>query len=527
MKTTLTEMMDHCTPEELDGALRDIEIPLPEDVPLDRIQERALENAGIARPVKKQTRLRKTLLIAAAIVAVAAVLVGCYVADVTEYNRAIEFFELNSFSTEGLTRGEIKRVYRDITTESLSFDKSYEVIENNISADSVAGMDIRIMNNSYTNNALAERYLSGNEQIPARGITYEYKYEEIDSGDDADRITLDNQGRAISFYKFNNMHFSKYVDGENQWTARFEGFGIEGYVTAEDKVLVYGSTADLYREKPAVSHIALIDDSDGSVLWHKELDGEDNSDIVGGAVYHNGGFTLFSLPDWYDRDEKKLTVRTVDMDGMVKLLNRIELEDAAHIGKLTALGDGYFVEIAAVNYDTATRSNFIRLDKDGILLNTYRYGADDARYEVEDVFAHDGKVYISAQARPTDSRLYDNIDISDWENLDTEEYFRHYDDGVLEAAREEFSSVLFVCDPDKGSPELFYSVGGTMAGTLSEDEDGNLQWQVKRLIKCGYSPYTSSFSLYGLSREYDYTFDYDNDLLRQEKTDVIGGFSTH
>ena len=143
MKTNLTEILDACTPEELDDALRDIDAPLPADASLDRIQRRAMENAGIVRPVK---RYQKALLIAAAVIVTAVVLVGCYVADVAEYNRAVEFFELNSFSTEGLTRGEIKRVYRDITTESLSFDKSYEVIGRNSTADSVEGMDIRIMN---------------------------------------------------------------------------------------------------------------------------------------------------------------------------------------------------------------------------------------------------------------------------------------------------------------------------------------------------------------------------------------------
>ena len=57
------------------------------------------------------------------------------------------------------------------------------------------------------------------------------------------------------------------------------------------------------------------------------------------------------------------------------------------------------------------------------------------------------------------------------------------------------------------------------------DDDGNLVWHIGRIIRCGYSPYTSSFVFYGVTRQYDYTFDSDNNILRQEKTDIFGSFT--
>jgi len=56
------------------------------------------------------------------------------------------------------------------------------------------------------------------------------------------------------------------------------------------------------------------------------------------------------------------------------------------------------------------------------------------------------------------------------------------------------------------------------------DENDNLTWQAKRIIACGYSPYTNSFSIYGYTRGYDYTFDRGRNLLTQQRTDIIGGF---
>ena len=47
-----------------------------------------------------------------------------FAAEVKEYNDALVFFDTHGLSTEGLSRGEVKAVYRDITTQSFTFSKS-------------------------------------------------------------------------------------------------------------------------------------------------------------------------------------------------------------------------------------------------------------------------------------------------------------------------------------------------------------------------------------------------------------------
>ena len=63
-------------------------------------------------------------------------------AEAKEYETAVQFFQYYDMSTEGLTRGEIKAVYRDITTKSFSYSKTAEVIQSSISPDTVGGYEI-------------------------------------------------------------------------------------------------------------------------------------------------------------------------------------------------------------------------------------------------------------------------------------------------------------------------------------------------------------------------------------------------
>ena len=50
-------------------------------------------------------------------------------AEAKEYNNAVAFFEENGLSTEGLSRSEVKAVYRDITQKTFSYGKTAEVIQ--------------------------------------------------------------------------------------------------------------------------------------------------------------------------------------------------------------------------------------------------------------------------------------------------------------------------------------------------------------------------------------------------------------
>ena len=88
-----------------------------------------------AQPVRKKPPIALKLILAAAALLAAAGIgagVSACTADVREYNAALEFFSSNSLSTEGLSRSEIKEVYRDITTNSFSNSATVNTMNNSI-----------------------------------------------------------------------------------------------------------------------------------------------------------------------------------------------------------------------------------------------------------------------------------------------------------------------------------------------------------------------------------------------------------
>ena len=82
---------------------------------------------------KKKTSLKLAIKISSFILAffslIAIIAIGV---DAKEYKDAIEFFEVNQLSNEGLTRREIKLVYRDIRTNTFKYSKTGEVINNSL-----------------------------------------------------------------------------------------------------------------------------------------------------------------------------------------------------------------------------------------------------------------------------------------------------------------------------------------------------------------------------------------------------------
>ena len=67
--------------------------------------------------------------LAACLVLMAGVAFGALAAEAKEYTAAAAFFADNGLSMEGLSRADVKAVYRDINTERFTYDKTAEVIQ--------------------------------------------------------------------------------------------------------------------------------------------------------------------------------------------------------------------------------------------------------------------------------------------------------------------------------------------------------------------------------------------------------------
>ena len=118
MKKRLDELFDEVSAKELDTLMENktFSATLDDDV-LARIEKQTLEKSGLAAPKAKKRIVKRALLLAATFALLLAVTLGAVAcaAEQKEYREALNFFEEHNLSTEGLTRGEIKAVYRDIT----------------------------------------------------------------------------------------------------------------------------------------------------------------------------------------------------------------------------------------------------------------------------------------------------------------------------------------------------------------------------------------------------------------------------
>ncbi len=506
MKRSVTNILNDCQPQELDSLLENINITLPEDVDADAVTSLATQKAGV---VHRRHTARRAALIAACVALLAGILVGCYVAEQNEYNSAVRFFDLNNLDTAGLSRDDIKRVYRDMTTESFSRDESAELLLQNSdnkeiyatgkSTDRVEGLNISIMNSA------------NNADIG----TIEQLYGRYPSDDAVGHGNIPDK----TMY-FVGDELEKTAASETVWRTKLPHC-YEDYYISNGKALIWGSY--IYDTKHDYMHtsVALIDDSNGKLLWEKTLDTKYNFDEDAVATINDNGYIGMLTLATDDRfsEEKMLVFRELDDSGEI-VTEQEQEQSIIFNNRITALSDGWLAEVSYSLPQDSLADRLIKLSPAGEIQAVWALeDADDTEYEVVAMTEYDGKIYLSVQARWYGSQLYDDLvwdDPSDSGFTDT----------LRDTAREVFSSVLFVCDPDSGKPEEFYSVGGTMPGSLSVDDGGCLVWHVGRIVKCGYCPYASSFTFYGFTRRYDYTFDSDNNKLKEEKTDIFNSFYT-
>ena len=87
--------------------------------------------------------------------------------------------------------------------------------------------------------------------------------------------------------------------------------------------------------------------------------------------------------------------------------------------------------------------------------------------------------------------------------------------------RDNYTAMLLVCDPTRGTPQEFYSVKGSLGGELSLRDSGMLLWDVESITTTFFSPGTSSFTIGGTSYVFRYTFDSVGGLVSQEKTGEV------
>lgn len=506
MKYTLENFFNDLDTSDLDDILpKNFEEPLPKRA-LNRIEKKALQKSGI----KAHHTNLKIFLPAAACLALTAGIGGCAIAaDVKEYNSAVEFFEENDLSAKGLSRAEVKAVYRDITTNSFTNSKTAEVLRNSVKGTEILQKEPtpEELETLWNNNVSGGRFSSSDDAVK---YVIDYEFEPEAEYYEWDKITVECRQNGDTLWKTEFPTLGKNWGDDELYVKTgvmtSNGTALYGQITHWREV-----TESSISNNIVYSFITRIDEN-GNKLWQRELHHGFESEYIR-AVLDNGDGTWAVLSEG---DSKYLCVTQFDIDGNELSFSKTMPDEENEIDIMNAirLGDGYLVQFRPTNF--LRGANIVKLGRDGKTLDKFVYESDDCDYCITDMAQFEGKVYLSAYAMPkVTNRSFNEI----WGFLEASEknVSEITSEELTSLLRDNYTAVLLVCDTKTGIPETFYSAKGSLGGEL-DVSDNTLRWYAESIHGAGFSPYTGSFSFVFSGKVYRYSFDKTGALLGCEDT---------
>ena len=461
----------------------------------DNVDDNILERSETPAGRRRAPAYRKWLALAACLALTVTLMGVAFAAEAREYGAAVAFFDENGLSTEGLSRSDVKAVYRDITSQHFTYDKTAEVIER-----AVPGLEISQRDPTPEELAQAwSRNVWRNAQSKS-GVSYQADQQ----------MRLDEK---LGFDVLDKSILTCYRDGELLWTAEFPGlmmFSDEVLYTSLG-TMVWGQNDRWSSEQPVYASLAQVDE-DGNILWQRRLDHGFKYESISQVVDNGDGtWAVVSRGDF-----EYLCLSQYDIDGNELFHCATEVGEYG-IWNVVRLGDGYLAQLG--NIADGETARLVKLDREGSLLDTFTYEGEDCDYYIKDMIEFGGRVYLSAYAVPKQTDGGGRHEIADLLTYLFDNMNRVISSEELTPmVRDNYTAVLLLCDPEGGAPETFYSVKGSLGGTLTVNDAGELAWDVESVVNTFFSPATSSFTIGGTCQLFRYTFDAAGTLLHQEDT---------
>ena len=434
-----------------------------------------------------------------------------YAAEVKEYNDAVRFFGDNGLSTSGLTREDIKAVYRDITTKSFTYSKTAEVIMNSLTTDQIGGFEIpqdaptpEDVENLWNYKVYTGKYWVDDEDA-TRGIHYKTR-------------SVDKKDPQLGFNVHDRSFVEKYDGDTLIWSISFSEFWIYDVYPVSDGVIACGQTPTISSSQTPDSWIAKVDEN-GTVMWKHMF--ENRLDRMGVARLFENSDGSYSIIG--SRNLDYLCLVKLSADGNETYFKETYMGDYG-IGKVSRFSDGYIVKLQ--HYADKDQAHIIKVDNEGNITDRFIYSSENSYCFVTDMIEFNGKIYLSAHAVPKVEEKIPSVGRTEIAAiLDYIDHrFNISSEELTPVVRNNFTAMLIVCDPDVGTPQEFYSVKGSLGGELSVGESGELLWDVESITTVSFSPYTSAYTFRGSSYVYRYTFDASGALISQEKTGEVASF---
>lgn len=500
---------------------------------IDRIDEQYIREASAfaaddqapsgapAGPEKiHRRRLRVRVLAAcAALVVLAGSAAAAFAAEEKEYKTAVAFFAENELSTEGLSRADVKAVYRDIVTQRFAFDKTEEVLRQTVTGVEILQRklfpgELALLWNEYREK---RRMNPSSPTLPKKGIEYAIKIESWHG-----KFEVGSSRNESSTLKC-------YQDGKMIWETVFMGIGITKAVNIAGRTAVLGSESYLGGQytQPAYAWIAWLDE-EGDCLWKRRLSHGFTREHVSAILLNDDGtLSVIGEGDIKGKNDRYLCVSRFDTNGNEIGYRTTEMGDLGIVVDAARLGEGYVVRTIEDNFIS---KRLFTVDQEVNILDVFSFEEEDREYAITDMAEFGGQVYFSAYVYPKPQTETVQARRREFDYVLTyagEAYFGEDNRGekpvdpdeLLEVVRDKQTAVLLVCDPTDGTPKTFCSVkGASDGGKLTVNDDEELEWEVNSILSICYHPYMNSRTFDGISRTYRYTFDTEGNLISQTDT---------
>lgn len=448
---------------------------------------------GAEIPVRKPARWKRWGAAAACVALLAGLSGIAFAAEAKEYHAAVEFFEDNGLSMEGLSRSDVKAVYRDITTQHFTYGKTAEVIQ-----QTVPGVEIPQREPTPEELAAAwNRNVWANTRAES-GIRYRIDHQE-------------KRDEALGFDVLDKSILECYQGDSPLWAAEFPDFFVDDSLYTAAGTVVWGHNDTWSSNQITYSFLALVDEG-GNILWQRRLDHGFQHEYVS-QVLDNGDGTWAVISRG---DLESLCLSQYDANGNELVFHQTGIGNLG-IWNAVRLEDGYLVQLG--NTAEKETARLVKLDHEGNLIDDFTYEGEDCDYYLTSMAEFGGRMYLSAYAVPKQTNgggRHEIAGILDYV----------FEKGLLDITSEEltplvrdnYTAVLLLCNPEGGALETFYCVNGSLGGELEVNDAGELVWNVERVGSAFFSPATSSFTIGGTCRVFRYIFDGAGALLRQEDT---------
>lgn len=426
-----------------------------------------------------------------------------------EYREAVAFFEANGLSTEGYSRSEIKKICRDITDNSFTYELTFEAIcehlgisNKDISSEEIKALwDKRNEEKAELDKPLVNgMWVSG--KIEDKGTSFVYQ---VDVGE---AYTLEEVVSVLS----------KYNDGKLVWEKRFKGFSIGKVYEVGDRILLSGST----RTERTNTALMMLS-GDGNILWERPVDtlrniivDEDTITVIGNSRYQ----TLLIIGN-----SKSLYIETFDLDG--NRLNYV-LEDFSKLGfpyvkysdnhtthdangneivvpaytnpkyyvrQALKVGDEYYLVLEG-DYTMTAPLRYMcvaRVSSTGEYKAIYEVSGKDTAYRITDIAVNDGELYICGYSYEAENGAMDkgvllgqSYELDNIEAALIEANGKITDTEFCEMLRAYYTGFVMRCNIETGEVKEAKTVEGAKDGGFTKNDEGTLVYRYDVIADAKY-----------------------------------------